>query len=419
MPKMRPIVRWVFMVLAVCCVFALAHPTASADIVVPGSTISDTFGTRGGTHMGTDAAAPDNSPIITTLGGTVLEAGPATGFGNWVRIQSDDGDIDVVGHMWDDDVLVRPGDRVVPGQTIALVGSAGDSSGPHAHIEKWVDGNVKVDPGTSTEAPALAPAPEPAPQEPAPAVQVSDPAPVETVVTTTGPDPVWYDLAQCEATGNWGIDTGNGYYGGLQFSQSTWDAFGGGEYAARADGATPEQQIAVAERTWAKQGWDAWPGCRDKLGLSERPVPAGTPVEAPAQPEPAPIQAEAIPLPGPAVVEEPAIIEAAAPVITSLPKEWQAPATEFVEQIPNFVPQEWVQQVLPQAPTYVAPTFEMPVAQAPAYQPEPAPMPIVAPALPTPDQIIDQTAAAATQAGIPQNLVDQGVAFANGLLGVR
>lgn len=417
MPKMRPIVRWVFMVLAVCCVFALAHPTASADIVVPGSTISDTFGTRGGTHMGTDAAAPDNSPIITTLGGTVLEAGPATGFGNWVRIQSDDGDIDVVGHMWDDDVLVRPGDRVVPGQTIALVGSAGDSSGPHAHIEKWVDGNVKVDPGTSTEAPALAPAPEPAPQEPAPAVQVSDPAPVAPAPDTSE----WDKLADCEATGNWNIVSVDGYQGGLQFAPSTWTSHGGGDFAPAANQATREEQITVASRVLGTQGPGAWPVCSQGLNLQPVDLVNSAPAvdPAPAQPEPAPIQAEAIPLPGPAVVEEPAIIEAAAPVITSLPKEWQAPATEFVEQIPNFVPQEWVQQVLPQAPTYVAPTFEMPVAQAPAYQPEPAPMPIVAPVLPTPDQVIDQTATAAVQAGIPQNLVDQGVAFANGLLGVR
>lgn len=78
---------------------------------------------------------------------------------------------------------------------------------------------------------------------------------------------VWDSIAQCEATGNWSINTGNGYYGGLQFSQSTWAAYGGTQYAPRADLATREQQIAVAEKVQAAQGWGAWPGCTSKLGL--------------------------------------------------------------------------------------------------------------------------------------------------------
>lgn len=415
MRTMQPIIRWVFVVFAVLGILALAHPTASADIAVPGSTISDTFGTRGGTHMGTDEAAPEGAPIVTTSGGTVIEAGPAQGFGNWIRIQNDDGTISVVGHMWDDGVLVQAGQRVEPGQTIGLVGSAGDSTGPHAHIEKWVDG-AKVDPGTVTDAPAPAPAPEPAPQ-PDPAVQVSAPAPV--IVQDTSE---WDKLAMCEASGNWGIDTGNGFQGGLQFLPSTWNEYGGGEFAPAANQASREEQIIVGSRVLEGQGPGAWPVCSQGLNLQPvDPTVAPAPVEpAPAsQPEqaPAPIQADPIPLPGPAV-EEP-VIEAAAPVIESLPQEWQAPATEFMEQIPDFVPQPWIEQVLPQAPAYVAPTFEAPVAQAPAYQPEPAPMPVVAPVMPTPDQVIDQAATAAVQAGIPADLVNQGVAFANGLLGVR
>lgn len=78
---------------------------------------------------------------------------------------------------------------------------------------------------------------------------------------------VWDSIAQCEATGNWSINTGNGYYGGLQFNQSTWAAYGGTQYAPRADLATREQQIAVAEKVQAAQGWGAWPGCTSKLGL--------------------------------------------------------------------------------------------------------------------------------------------------------
>lgn len=78
---------------------------------------------------------------------------------------------------------------------------------------------------------------------------------------------VWDALAQCEATGNWSINTGNGFSGGLQFTPSTWAAFGGNEYAPQAWQATREQQIAVAQKVQAAQGWGAWPACTAKLGL--------------------------------------------------------------------------------------------------------------------------------------------------------
>ena len=78
----------------------------------------------------------------------------------------------------------------------------------------------------------------------------------------------WDAVAQCESSGNWAINTGNGYYGGLQFSQSTWAAFGGTEYAPRADLATKAQQIAVAERTLDVQGPGAWPTCGKGLNPS-------------------------------------------------------------------------------------------------------------------------------------------------------
>jgi LysM repeat protein len=78
----------------------------------------------------------------------------------------------------------------------------------------------------------------------------------------------WDRLASCESGGNWGINTGNGYYGGLQFSPSTWRAFGGGQYASSAHRATRAEQIAVAERVLLSQGWGAWPACSRKLGLS-------------------------------------------------------------------------------------------------------------------------------------------------------
>lgn len=81
------------------------------------------------------------------------------------------------------------------------------------------------------------------------------------------PGSVWDALAQCEATGNWGINTGNGFFGGVQFDQNTWARWGGLEYAPRADLASREEQIAVAKKTQAAQGWGAWPSCSSRLGL--------------------------------------------------------------------------------------------------------------------------------------------------------
>ena len=115
---------------------------------------------------------------------------------------------------------------------------------------------------------------------------------------SAAPNSTWDSVAQCESSGNWSINTGNGYYGGLQFSQSTWEAFGGTQYASRADLATKEQQIAIAEKTLAGQGWGAW-ACAyagGGEGPSERSVssdsgssaapaqaPAVAPAAAPAQ----------------------------------------------------------------------------------------------------------------------------------------
>lgn len=85
---------------------------------------------------------------------------------------------------------------------------------------------------------------------------------------SAAPDSEWDRLAQCESGGNWAINTGNGYYGGLQFSATTWRAFGGSRFAPFAHQATREQQIAIAEETLKAQGWNAWPSCSRKLGLS-------------------------------------------------------------------------------------------------------------------------------------------------------
>ncbi|WP_435057026.1 transglycosylase family protein [Streptomyces sp. bgisy060] len=79
---------------------------------------------------------------------------------------------------------------------------------------------------------------------------------------------VWEKVASCESSSNWHINTGNGYFGGLQFSQSTWEQYGGTHYAPRADLASKDQQIAIAERVLKGQGPGAWPSCGSRAGLA-------------------------------------------------------------------------------------------------------------------------------------------------------
>jgi resuscitation-promoting factor RpfA len=81
---------------------------------------------------------------------------------------------------------------------------------------------------------------------------------------SAAPDSAWDKLAQCESGGNWSINSGNGYYGGIQFNATTWHAFGGEGLPHQA---SRSEQIAVAERTLAAQGWNAWPACSRKMGL--------------------------------------------------------------------------------------------------------------------------------------------------------
>ncbi|MGW2107120.1 peptidoglycan DD-metalloendopeptidase family protein [Streptomyces sp. NPDC001948] len=79
---------------------------------------------------------------------------------------------------------------------------------------------------------------------------------------------VWEKVAACESTGDWHINSGNGYFGGLQFTRSTWAAYGGTVYAPRADLATRDEQISIAEKVLDAQGPGAWPGCSTKAGLT-------------------------------------------------------------------------------------------------------------------------------------------------------
>ncbi|KKO60717.1 transglycosylase family protein, partial [Mycolicibacterium obuense] len=127
-------------------------------------------------------------------------------------------------------------------------------------------------------------------------------------------DSEWDRVASCESGGNWAINTGNGYQGGLQFSPGTWSGHGGGEFAPAAHLATKDEQIAVAERVLATQGKGAWPVCGGPLSAAtprnvvneaanEAPAPAGPlglrppppPSDPMAPPPPAPFDAMAAP----------------------------------------------------------------------------------------------------------------------------
>jgi LysM repeat protein len=107
---------------------------------------------------------------------------------------------------------------------------------------------------TAGSAPAAASASAPQ-AEPAAPVQATPAAPASSGGAN------WSAIAACESGGNWSANTGNGFYGGLQFTQQTWLAYGGGQYAASANLASPAEQIAVAQRVLAAQGIGAWPVC--------------------------------------------------------------------------------------------------------------------------------------------------------------
>ena len=98
------------------------------------------------------------------------------------------------------------------------------------------------------------------------------------------PVSTWDALAQCESGGNWGTNTGNGFSGGLQFTPSTWAAFGG---TGSAQGASKAEQIRVAEKVLQGQGWGAWPACSARYGLNSAPTNRDAQATRPA-PKPAP-----------------------------------------------------------------------------------------------------------------------------------
>src|SRR3984957_5036073 len=212
------------------------------------------------------------------------------------------------------------------------------------------------------------------------------------------PDSEWDRVAACESGGNWGINTGNGYHGGLQFSQGTWAAHGGGEFASSANQATRDQQIAVAKRVLASQGRGAWPVCgRGLSAATPRNVLANAHAPDPAPPaEPAAFEP---PLPPPPADPPPPAPEPPAPPPPAEPAAVDAPPPP-PEPAP---PAPAVQEVAAEAP-------------APADAPPPPPEPPAPPAEPIQaesvaveapadgPQEVHQADAVAQWTVVPQNL---------------
>ncbi len=135
-------------------------------------------------------------------------------------------------------------DLIPAGQRLALPGSH--------QVPPWLARSALAATASARPAPAAPAAATAAPAAPA---QASSPAPASSGGTN------WSAIAACESGGNWAASTGNGFYGGLQFTEQTWLANGGGRYASSANLATPAQQIAVAQNVLASQGIGAWPVC--------------------------------------------------------------------------------------------------------------------------------------------------------------
>ncbi|RHW93332.1 transglycosylase family protein [Mycobacterium tuberculosis] len=204
---------------------------------------------------------------------------------------------------------------------------------------------------------------------------------------TAATDGEWDQVARCESGGNWSINTGNGYLGGLQFTQSTWAAHGGGEFAPSAQLASREQQIAVGERVLATQGRGAWPVCgRGLSNATPREVlPASAAMDAPLDAaavngEPAPLAPPPADLAPPvelAVNDLPAPLGEplpAAPAELAPPADLAPPASaDLAPPAPADLAPPAPAELAPPAPADLAPPAAVNEQTAPGDQPATAP----------------------------------------------
>jgi LysM repeat protein len=144
--------------------------------------------------------------------------------------------------------------RQVPDPGMITAGQRLQLPGWH-RVQPWLARAAQA----AIPAPAIAAAPVSAPATAPPAATAAGQAPAPAPGPSSGVN--WSAIAACESGGNWSASTGNGFSGGLQFTQQTWVGYGGGQYAPSANLAAPAQQIAVAQRVLAGQGIGAWPVC--------------------------------------------------------------------------------------------------------------------------------------------------------------
>lgn len=125
---------------------AASQLRSAGRVVLPAvGTLTSGFGARwGSTHKGIDIANSIGTPILATMAGEVIDSGPASGFGMWVRLKHADGTISVYGHI--NESLVSVGQQVAAGEQIATMGNRGQATGPHLHFEIWLHGEEKIDP---------------------------------------------------------------------------------------------------------------------------------------------------------------------------------------------------------------------------------------------------------------------------------
>ncbi|HET8991801.1 MAG TPA: transglycosylase family protein [Candidatus Saccharimonadales bacterium] len=171
--------------------------------------------------------------------------------------------------LFDDNTQIQNPDLIFVGELINIPSATQqlpDRYGQYLSAQaasqaSQVESQSQADTDDTQATPPVAPAVS-APVQPAPQ-PVAQPVP-QPAVSQSSDTSVWTEIAQCESGGDWSIDTGNGFYGGLQFTLSSWEAVGGTGLPSQASEAT---QIALAERLQAIQGWGAWPVCSAKVGL--------------------------------------------------------------------------------------------------------------------------------------------------------
>ena len=201
-------------------------------------------------------------------------------------------------------------------------------------------------------------------------------------------DAEWEAVARCESSGNWSINTGNGYHGGLQFLPSTWLGYGGGEFAAVAHQASREEQIAVAEKVLAGQGKGAWPVCgRGLSGPTLRTMTAPKPATPAADTAPAaPADAEAAPavaLDAPVAPAAPAPLDAPLPEPPVAPLDAPVPpAADLPAPPPADLPAPPPADVAPPPADLPAPPADAPAPEIIAIGDAPAPAPEQTPGAP-------------------------------------